>query len=263
MDLGLTGKVAVIAGGNKGFGAACAHRLAAEGARLFLVARNGDDLKAVEKEILSRHDTEVSTLSQDLQEADGGDRAVAAAMGRFGRIDIMVSSVGASGGGIFWEIPDQVWLDSFALKFMANVRMMRAAVAPMRERGYGRMVVIVGQLGKQPHPRLLPSATANAALLTAIKGLADEVAGDGITVNAVNPGPSRTERWNRLMDNLARDTGRPVEEAEKDFTSDIPMGRFGEPDEIARHVAFLASDAAGYMTGTSITADGGWIKLPA
>jgi 3-oxoacyl-[acyl-carrier protein] reductase len=141
--------------------------------------------------------------------------------------------------------------------------MMRAAVRPMRAQGRGRMVVIVGQLGRQPHPRMLPSATANAALLAAIKGLADEVAGDGVVVNAVNPGPSRTERWNRLMTTLASDTGRPVAQTEEDFTADIPMRRFGEPDEIARHVCFLASDAAGYMTGTSITADGGWIKLPA
>ena len=263
MDLGLRDKVAIVAGGNKGFGAACAHRLAAEGAKLFLTARNEEDLERVASAVREAHGTVVATLSQDLLEPDGADRVVAAAVEAYGSLDIMVSSIGASGGGIFWEIPDQVWMDSFALKFMANVRMMRAAAGPMRAQKRGRMVVIVEQLGKQPHPRLLPSATANAALLTAIKGLADEVAADGITVNAVNPGPSRTERWNRLMADLARDTDRPVVEAEGDFTKDIPMGRFGEPDEIARHVCFLASDAAGYMTGTSITADGGWIKLPA
>jgi len=263
MDLGLKDKVAIVAGGNKGFGAACAHRLGAEGTRLFLTGRNADDLENVAVGIRDAHGVDVATLSQDLLETDGGDKVVAAAIERFGALDIMVSSVGASGGGVFWEIPDQVWMDSFGLKFMANVRMMRAAVAPMRAQKSGRMVVIVGQLGKQPHPRILPSATANAALLAALKGLADEVAGEGVIINAVNPGPSRTERWNRLMENLARDTGRPVAEAEADFTTDIPMGRFGEPDEIARHVCFLASDAAGYMTGTSVTADGGWIKFPA
>lgn len=263
MDLGLHGKVAIVAGGNKGFGAACAHRLAAEGARLMLVARNEDDLDTVASGIRAAHGAEVATVSQDLLDPDGADKAVAAAIAAYGGLDIMVSSVGASGGGVFWEIPDHVWMDSFALKFMANLRMMRAAVRPMRAQGRGRMVVIVGQLGRQPHPRMLPSATANAALLATIKGLADEVAGDGVVVNAVNPGPSRTERWNRLMTTLASDTGRPVAQTEEDFTADIPMRRFGEPDEIARHVCFLASDAAGYMTGTSITADGGWIKLPA
>ena len=262
MDLDLKGKIALVAGGNKGFGEACAHRLASEGAKLLLTARNKADLENVAADIRGKHGTDVTVLAQDLLESDGGDKAVAATLGEYGRLDIMISSVGASGGGIFWEIPDEVWMDSFALKFMANLRMMRAAVHPMREQKSGRMVVIVGQLGVQPHPRILPSSTANAALLSAVKGLADEVASDGVIVNAVNPGPSRTERWNRLMDNVARDTGQTVDEVEAGFTKDIPLGRFGEPDEIARHVCFLASEAAGYMTGTSLNVEGGWIKAP-
>ena len=179
------------------------------------------------------------------------------------RIDVLVTSVGAAGGGVFQEIDDRTWNEALGLKFMGNVRMLRATIPVMQRQKSGRIVVIVGQLGKQPHPRLLPSAAANAALLTVVKGAADEVAPDGVIINAVNPGPSRTDRWNNLMRKLADDTGRSVADIEADYTNDIPLGRFGEPDEIARHVCFLASDAAGYMTGTSVTTDGGWIKLPA
>ncbi len=256
MDLKLDGKVALVTGGNKGLGAASAKALAADGARLFLTARNQADLDAVAAEIGAG----TAVLACDLTEADGADRVAAAALDRYGRIDILVNCAGASQGGVFWDIPDQVWQDSLELKFMANVRMMRAVIPTMRAQKYGRIVNVIGNNGKQPSPRLLPGSAANAALLAVTKGLADEVAGDGIVVNAVNPGPTRTERWNTLMTNLAAASGRGVDEVERDFTNQIPMDRLGAPEEIAGIIAFLASDAAANMTGTSITADGGWTK---
>ncbi len=187
-------------------------------------------------------------------------RVAAAAQDSFGRIDILVNCAGASQGGVFWDIPDEVWEDSLALKFMGTVRMIRAALPAMRAQKYGRIVTLVGNTGRQPNPRMLPGAAANAALLAVTKGLAEEVAGDGVVINAVNPGPTRTERWQTLMQNLAASTGRSVADVEGDFMQEIPMARLGEPDEIARLIAFLASDAAANMTGTSVSADGGWTK---
>lgn len=263
MDLNLSGKVAIVAGGSKGFGAATAHRLAQEGARLLIASRGEDNLKSIVKELRDDHGTKAEYCVCDLTRAGDAEKAARAALEHFGRIDVLVSSVGAAGGGLFWEIPDEVWESAFALKFMGNIRMMRAVIPAMREQGYGRIVAIVGQFGKQPHPRFTPSGAANAALLSVIKGVADEVAPDGLIVNAINPGASRTKRWNDLIAKVAKDTGTSVEKIEAEHTQHIPLGRFGEPDEIARHVCFLASDAAGYMTGTSVTVDGGYIKLPA
>ena len=144
-----------------------------------------------------------------------------------------------------------------ALKFFGTVSMMRAVLPAMREAGRGRIVTIVGNTGHEPRPNLIPSAAANAALLAAIKGLATEVAGEGIMVNAVNPGPSRSSRWDTMMETQAAQSGRTPEEVEATYTADIPVGRVNEAFEIARLVAFLASDASGPLTGTSIMADGG------
>lgn len=260
MDLGLEDKAVIVTGGNKGLGAASARRLAAEGARLFLIARDEAQTAAVARAIEDEHCTICAFLSADLTEAGAAEAVVAQAIEALGRVDVLINSAGASQGGIFWEVPDEVWEDSFALKFMGTVRMMRAVIPHMRERGSGRIVSIIGNTGRQPPARLLPGAAANAALLAVTAGLAQEVAADGIAVLALNPGPTRTERWNTLMENLAKQSGRTVPEVEGDFMKDIPMNRLGDPDEIARLVAFLASEAAANMTGTSLTADGGWTK---
>ncbi|MDJ0951980.1 MAG: SDR family oxidoreductase [Alphaproteobacteria bacterium] len=260
MDLHLTDKAAVVTGGNKGLGAATAHRLAAEGARLCLTARDGDQLAAAAREIEMAHGGACATVAADLTEAGGADTVAAHAVETLGRIDILVNCAGASQGGRFWEIPDHVWQESLDLKFMGTVRMIRAVIPHMRAQGSGRIVTVVGNTGRQPNPRMLPGAAANAGLLAVTAGLAQEVAADGIVVLAVNPGPTRTERWNGLMASLAEQSGRTVAEVEGDFLREIPMDRLGEPDEIARIVTFLASDAAGYATGTSLTADGGWTK---
>lgn len=260
MDLNLTNKIAIVTGGNRGLGAASARMLASEGAQLLLTARDSEKLGQIAEEISSQYDIDAATYAADLTDNHAAEKIVAAALERFGRIDILINSAGAAQGGVFWEIPDEVWHDSLNLKFMATIRMLRAVLPAMRENGYGRIVTVVGNTGKQPNARLLPGAAANAALLAVTKGLADEVAAQGIVVNAINPGPTRTERWNTLMTNLAASAGKPVDEIEAGFIEKIPMDRLGEPDEIARIIAFLASDAAANMTGTSITADGGWTQ---
>jgi len=260
MDFKLKGKTAIISGGNKGLGAASADALAAEGTNLFLTARNVDQLEDIACRMRDSHGVEVETLAGDLTAHETADLVAKSALQRFGRIDILVNSAGSSQGGVFWEMPDSAWEDSLALKFMGTIRMMRAVIPAMREQHNGRIINIVGNLAKQPDPRLLPGAAANAGLLAVTTGLAQEVAADGIIVLAINPGPIRTERWNTLMENLAAQRKTSVEAIEAGFIEEIPMNRLGEPEEIGRIVAFMASDIAANMTGTSLTADGGWIK---
>lgn len=260
MDLSLSDKTAIVTGGNKGLGAASARRLAQEGAHLLLTARNAGQLQSLAEEIEREFGTSCAYLPADLSEPDAAQEVVTKALEALGHVDILINCAGASQGGVFWEIPDKVWEDSLALKFMGTVRMMRAVLPHMRERGSGRIVTVVGNTGRQPNARMLPGAAANAALLAVTAGLAQEVAGDGIAVLALNPGPTRTERWNTLMANLAKQSGRSVAEVEGDFLKDIPMDKLGQPDEVAGLLVFLASEAAANMTGTSLTADGGWTK---
>jgi NAD(P)-dependent dehydrogenase (short-subunit alcohol dehydrogenase family) len=263
MDLCLLGKVALITGASKGIGAAAARALAAEGVTLMLVARSRERLSAVTDDLTHRHGVVASFWAGDLRRPDAAGQAAEATLATHGRIDILVVSAGASQGGLFWDIPDQVWDDSLSLKFMATIRTLRAVIPIMRRQGSGRIVVVAGNTGKQPASRLLPGAAANAALLAVIKGLADEVAADGITINAVNPGPTRTERWSDLMQAAGIAKGVEPAAIEEGYIRDIPMRRLGEPDEIARLIAFLSSEAAGNITGTSVTADGGWTRAMA
>jgi NAD(P)-dependent dehydrogenase (short-subunit alcohol dehydrogenase family) len=171
-----------------------------------------------------------------------------------------VNSAGASQGGVFWEIPEEVWQDSMELKVMGTIRMMRAVIPHMIENQSGRIVNIVGNTGLQPAPRLLPGSSANAALLAITKGLAEDLAPHNVIVNALNPGPTRTERWTTLMGKLSESGGRSVADIEQDYKDQIPMNRLAEPDEIGRLAAFLASERAANMTGACLTADGGWTK---
>ena len=260
MDLQLRNKVAVITGGSKGLGAASAWLLASEGAKLVLAARTADVLTALRGQLIDRHQAEVTTVAIDLTAPDSAEAVARTAVEAYGRIDSLINSAGSSQGGLFWEIPDEVWEQSLTLKFLGAVRIMRAVIPIMLKQSYGRIVTVAGSAGRQPNSRLLPGAAANAALLAITKGLADEVARHGIVVNAVNPGPTRTERWITLMHNLAQSSHRSVTKVESEFTDGIPMGRLAEPEEIARAIVFLASDCASNITGTSITADGGWTK---
>ena len=259
MDLGLSGKVVIVTGASQGLGAASARLLRREGAKLLLVARTEADLRSVASEI-DPDGSETGICALDLTLPDGADRVVDATMQRYGRIDALVNCAGGSRGGVFWEIPDTFWLEAFQLKFFGTVRMIRAVLPIMREQQYGRVVTVAGNLGLQPDKRLLPSSTVNAALMALAKGLAEEVATDNVIVNTVNPGPTRTERWTRLMTDLASARDTTVDAVESEFLRDIPMNRLAEPEEIARHIVYLASDAASHLTGATLDPDGGWTR---
>ncbi len=260
MDLGLKNKVVLITGASRGMGATSARLLAAEGVKLVLAARSVDDLNKLAADLHAQHDTETLVVPADLTQEASADNVAAQAVKQFGRIDVLVNSAGASQGGLFWEIADRTWQESFDLKVMATVRMMRAVIPTMISQKYGRIVNVIGNTGLQPSPRLLPGSAANAALLAISKGLAEEVAPHGIVVNALNPGPTQTERWTTLMNRLAQSSQRTVAEVEKDYTSQIPLGKLGKPEDLAGLIVFLASDRAANMIGASITADGGWTK---
>ena len=260
MDLLLKDKVALITGASRGLGAASAAALAAEGTNVVLSAREGEALDGQVKRLTEDHGIRAVAVPADLTQEGVSDSVVKSSLDAFGRIDILVNSAGASQGGLFWEIPDQVWHDSMELKVMGTIRMMRAVIPHMLENNGGRIVNIVGNTGLQPSPRLLPGSAANAALLAVTRGLAEELAPQNVIVNALNPGPTRTERWTTLMAKLAESSGRPVADVESDYTAQIPMDRLAEPEEIGRLAAFLASESAANMTGACLTADGGWTK---
>lgn len=252
MDLNLTGKVALIFGASKGIGLATAQVLAAEGAQLALAARSPDSF-AGQSALIG----ESLLLGADLTQPGSAEAAVAATVERFGRIDLLVVSAGAAQGGLFWEIDDAQWEEALQLKFFGMVRAMRAVAPIMEKQRSGSIVAVVGNAGKQPNKRMLPGAAANAACLTIVRGLAEELAPAGVRVNAVNPGPTRTGRWDTLVARLSASGNRPAADVEAELLSGIPLGRVSEPEEIARIIAFLASDASGTVTGTSLTADGG------
>ena len=206
-------------------------------------------------------DAEVTTVPMDLTTPEAAETIVTKpAVKAFGRIDILINCAGASQGGLFWEIPDRVWQESFELKLMSTIRMMRAVIPTMIAQKYGRIVNVVGNTGLQPSPRLLPGSAANAALLAVTRGVTEDLAPHNIVANAVNPGPTRTDRWTTLMNRLSQSSGRSIAEIETDYTRQIPRGVIAQPDEIAGLIVFLASDRAANMTGTGLTADGGWSK---
>lgn len=256
IDLKLKDKVAIITGGSKGLGAESARLMAADGCKL-AIASLKDGLDEFAAELKQRYNADVLTLPTDLSKAESTQQIAEATLKRFGRIDILINSAGAAQGGVFWDIPEKTWEDAFALKFFGTVYMMRAVMPTMIKQKYGRIVTVVGDTGKQPNPRLLPGSSANAALLAVTKGLADEAGPYGISVNAVNPGPTRTDRMTTLFANLSKSTGRSISEIEAGFMKDAALGTIGDPADVARVIVFLASDAAANITGTSIATDGG------
>lgn len=260
MDLRLEGKAALVTGGSKGIGKAVAMGLAREGARLGIVARGADLLEKTTREIQAATHSEVVPFPGDLMKPGDVQRVVKDAVARFGRIDILVNNAGAAPGGLLLNLTEDDWALALQLKFMGYVRCMREVIPHMIRQGGGRIVNIVGNDGVKPtYLELTPSA-ANAAGLAVTQALAEQYGRYNILINAINPGPVSTNRWDGLVRAYARDKGLSVEEASRRAVQSIPLGRIATPEEVADVVVFVASERARFLNGALITLDGGQRK---
>lgn len=259
MDLGLTGKVALVAASSKGLGRAVAEELAAEGADLILCARGAEPLQQAH-DAISRLGVRVHAVVADLTEPPDVERVVAAGIAEFGSIDILVTNTGGPPAGPFESHSPEDWQQAIRQNLDSVVNLTRSVLPGMKQRGWGRIVNITSIAVKQPVQGLMLSNSVRAAVTGFARTLANEVAARGITVNNVLPGFTRTDRLQQLADKMADDQGTTVEEAMAVWADEIPMGRVGEPRELAALVAFLVSERASYITGSSIAVDGGWIR---
>jgi 3-oxoacyl-[acyl-carrier protein] reductase len=260
MDLGLTDKVALVAAASKGLGRAVAEELAAEGARLVICARGREALEETAAAIVDRTGAEVVTVAADLASMDGIERVAAAALERFGRVDILVNNAGGPPSGPFEQQTWEQWASAVDLTLRSAVELTRRVLPGMRERQWGRIINVTSIAVKQPVDGLILSNSIRAAVTGWARTLANEVARDGITVNNVLPGYTRTDRVAQLNAARAKREGIAAEEIERRTEAQIPMGRLGETREFGAVVAFLASERASYVTAQSVPVDGGWIR---
>lgn len=261
MDLGLAGRVAIVGGSSKGMGRAIAAALVREGANVTMCARHAADLEHAAREIAGQEAAaRVLWVEADLSQAADVDRVVARTAERWGRVDIAVNNVGGPPPGQPLGMSDDQWLGAFDLNFFSVVRMCRAVVPLMRQQQWGRIVNMLSLSVRQPEDNLALSTVARTAVVAYAKSLADEVAGDGITVNNILPGSVETERLQAVAEMQARFHGRDVTHAMEDRLARVALGRFGRPEEVADLVCFLVSERAGFMTGLSIPFEGGQLR---
>jgi len=259
MDLGLKNRVALVAASSRGLGKACALELAREGARVAICGRDPGSLSAAADEITSATGAEVFPVEADLTEDAQIRHLVEGALARFDRIDILVTNNGGPPAGFFGDFDDDAWLSAHQLTLLSAVRLIRAVLPTMRAQGWGRIVNITSVSVKQPIDNLLLSNVYRPGVVGLAKTLSAQVAAEGITVNNVAPGYTRTDRVLDLAQSRAANTGQAIEEVLAGTVSGVPMGRMGEPGELAALVAFLASERAGFITGVTIQVDGGYV----
>ena len=256
MELHLRDKHILITGGSKGIGLACADAFLREGARVSLVSRDPSNLARARENLASHGLDRIQTQSADLTNAISALEALHAVQISFGPVDVLVNSAGAAKRTPAPDLTPQAWQDAMQAKFLSYVHMIDPVIKQMAQRQKGNIVNVVGNGGKVASAIHLPGGAANAALMLVTAGLANAYAAQGIRVNAINPGLTRTDR---LQDGIAADArfhGIATDQAMQQAVAKIPMGRMAEPEEIARVVLFLASDAASYVTGINMSMDG-------
>ena len=252
MDLQLQNHVAIVTGASRGIGRAIAETLAAEGMQLVLVARSRDQLADVAGSLAGKS----LVLVADLSDPAAATAVVTATIERFGRLDLLVNNAGATKRGDFLALSDADWADGYQLKFLGAMRCCRAAW-PHLQATQGSIVNIAGIGGRTGTAEFTIGGTVNAALMNLTKALADRGVKDGVRVNAINPGSIATERLQTRLQSFAAERGIDMSRAEQEMARAFNIARFGEPAEVARVVAFLASPQAAYCQGSIVDVDGG------
>ncbi len=268
MDLGLRGRTCVVTGASSGIGRETALQLCAEGANVILVARGEERLQAVTEEATRAAESAggaAAALVLDVTDEDAGERMLAAAEERFGFLDVLVNNAGAAKWRDLDDVPDEDWRFQYELNVMAPLRAMRAAIPPMAERGWGRVVNVCSTAGKRPSSAMAEYSVAKAAELSLSRLFADRYAKTGVLVNAVAPGPVEAEMWMEdggLLDQSLDLSGAGTrEEALAEAGSKRPIGRLAQPEEIASAIVFLCSERASYVAGAAWSVDGGTVQV--
>jgi 3-oxoacyl-[acyl-carrier protein] reductase len=260
MDLGLRERVALVAASSRGLGKACALELAREGARVVICGRDSASLESAAAEIRAATGAEVFPLQADLTDGAQIGHLVAETLARFGRIDVLVTNNGGPPAGFFDDFDDDAWLAAHQRTLLSAVRLIRAVLPAMRQLQWGRIINITSVSVKQPIDNLLLSNVYRPGVVGLAKTLSAQLAADGITVNNVAPGYTRTDRVLDLAQARAADGAQSIEDILAGTVESVPMQRMGDPGELAALVSFLASERAGYITGATIQVDGGYVR---
>lgn len=255
MDLGLAGRAAIVTGGSKGLGLAIAQELAREGAAVAICARHEDEVRRAGEE-LERLGATVHAQAADVTDPDQVRAFIGASAGALGGVDILINNAGRAHPGTFQTLSDDDWRADLDVKLFSLIRCCREVLSHMRARGGGRIVNVSAVYGKYPDPAFFATSANRAAGQAFTKALSIELAPDGILVNSVNIGFVVTPQWENIRARRAPELS-PDEFFAQMARAEVPLGRFGRPDEVSGIVAFLAGGRAGYITGASIDVTGG------
>lgn len=256
MDLGIAGRVALLTGASRGIGHACAAALAAEGVRVAICARGRAAVEAAARDIAQRTGGTVAAFVADVSRGEDIDRLLSEVEAAMGPVDILLANNGGPPRGGFDALDDAHWQEGFDVTMMSTVRLIRGVLPGMRERKWGRVLTVVSSSVRQPVDRLELSNSLRPGIVGLFKSLAVTMGKDNVLFNCIAPGRILTERF------LAgsKNAGLTEEAYAEKHRATVPLGRLGNPDEIADVVAFLASERASYVTGATVIVDGGMIR---
>ena len=260
MDLGLRNKVALVTAASQGLGRAVAESLAAEGAIVVICSRNKKALAETAAEIAAATKGEIAAFPADVSKPGEVKSLVQAVVKRFGTIHILVNNAGGPPVESFDKLSDRTWDEGVQLTMMSVIRLVREAIPHMQKQHWGRIITINSIVGKQPIPELVISSTLRPGLIGLHKVLATQYARDGILINTVCPGFVMTRRQEEISRVRSAKAKLTVEQYVAQQTKEIPLGRYGTPQEIGDVVAFLASTRVGFLTGATLSVDGGMMR---
>jgi 3-oxoacyl-[acyl-carrier protein] reductase len=250
----------LITAAGQGIGRATALAMAAEGAEVVICARNEADLERAREEISRETGAEILAVAADMTNPDDITGLVEKTVAHFGGLHILVTNAGGPPGGDFFDFDDAAWQAAFDLSMMSTVRLIRAAVPHMQAAKWGRVINITSLSVKEPLAPLVLSNATRPSVHGLAKTLANQLGKDGITINNIMPGYTRTDRIIEYGEAVAKQSGKSLDEVFAEMGKPVPAGRIGEPEELGALAAFLASERAAYITGASIPVDGGAIR---